>query len=70
MGFARENPVHSLTAGAIEAFVTYPTEFVKTRSQFGGKKQSPITIVRETLNTQDVTGLYSGCMRAWLLAML
>ncbi|KAJ7583926.1 mitochondrial tricarboxylate transporter [Mycena floridula] len=66
MGFARENPVHSLiaggTAGAIEAFVTYPTEFVKTRSQFGGKRQSPITIIRETLKTQGVTGLYSGCM--------
>ncbi|KAJ7583928.1 hypothetical protein C8J56DRAFT_952251 [Mycena floridula] len=63
MSFARENPVHFL-------FVAYPTEFVKTRSQFGGKKQSPITIVRETLNTQGVTGVYLGCMRAWLLAML
>jgi solute carrier family 25 citrate transporter 1 len=25
-------------AGAVEAFVTYPTEFVKTRSQFDGNK--------------------------------
>lgn len=37
----REKPVHSLlagaTAGAIEAFCTYPAEYVKTRSQFGGK---------------------------------
>ncbi|KAI0798173.1 mitochondrial tricarboxylate transporter [Abortiporus biennis] len=62
----KENPVHSLiagtTAGAVEAFITYPTEFVKTRSQFsGGKKESPITIIRDTLRTKGVTGLYSGC---------
>ncbi|KAA1475991.1 mitochondrial tricarboxylate transporter [Dentipellis sp. KUC8613] len=61
----KENPLHSLiagtTAGAVEAFVTYPTEFVKTRSQFGGKREGPITIIRETLRTQGVKGLYSGC---------
>lgn len=61
----KERPLHSLiagsTAGAIEAFVTYPAEFVKTRSQFGGKKQGPIALIRETLKTQGVTGLYSGC---------
>ncbi|KAF7316903.1 hypothetical protein HMN09_00424300 [Mycena chlorophos] len=63
--FKKEKPLHSViagsTAGAIEAFVTYPTEFVKTRSQFGGKKQSPLTIIRETFRTQGITGLYSGC---------
>ncbi|KAF4611733.1 hypothetical protein D9613_003644 [Agrocybe pediades] len=61
----KEKPLHSLfagaTAGAIEAFVTYPTEFVKTRSQFGGKKEGPITIIRETLRTKGIAGLYSGC---------
>ncbi|KAF9018641.1 mitochondrial tricarboxylate transporter [Hymenopellis radicata] len=65
MVFPKEKPVHSLiagaSAGAIEAFVTYPTEFVKTRSQFGGKKQGPITIIKETLQTRGITGLYSGC---------
>jgi len=63
---SKDKPFHSLfagaTAGAIEAFVTYPTEFVKTRSQFGGKKEGPIAIVRETLRTKGVSGLYSGCM--------
>ncbi|KAJ3507623.1 hypothetical protein NLJ89_g6198 [Agrocybe chaxingu] len=58
--------MHSLfagsTAGAVEAFITYPTEFVKTRSQFGGKKEGPIAIIRDTLQTKGVTGLYSGCM--------
>ncbi|KAF5352929.1 hypothetical protein D9758_007956 [Tetrapyrgos nigripes] len=49
------------TAGAVEAFTTYPAEFVKTRSQFGGKKTPPLTIVRETLAKHGVTGLYSGC---------
>ncbi|KIY66956.1 mitochondrial tricarboxylate transporter [Cylindrobasidium torrendii FP15055 ss-10] len=61
----KEKPLHSLTAGAIagaiEAFVTYPTEFVKTRSQFGGKRQSPIAIVKQTVVTQGFTGLYAGC---------
>ncbi|EIM80150.1 mitochondrial tricarboxylate transporter [Stereum hirsutum FP-91666 SS1] len=61
----KEKPLHSLfagaTAGAVEAFVTYPTEFVKTRTQFGGKRESPIAIVRETVKKHGVTGLYSGC---------
>ncbi|KAJ3746967.1 mitochondrial tricarboxylate transporter [Lentinula raphanica] len=65
MVFAKEKPLHSLiagtTAGAVEAFITYPTEFVKTRSQFQGKKLAPLEIVRETLKTKGVTGLYSGC---------
>ncbi|KAJ7178584.1 mitochondrial tricarboxylate transporter [Mycena crocata] len=63
--FQKEKPIHSIiagtTAGAIEAFVTYPTEFVKTRSQFGGKKEGPIAIIRDTLKTKGVIGLYSGC---------
>ncbi|PPQ65529.1 hypothetical protein CVT26_000486 [Gymnopilus dilepis] len=61
----KEKPVHSLiagsTAGAIEAFVTYPTEFVKTRSQFGGQKEGPIKIIKDTIRTKGITGLYSGC---------
>jgi solute carrier family 25 citrate transporter 1 len=61
----KEKPLHSLiagsTAGAIEAFVTYPAEFVKTRSQFSGTKQGAIALIRETLKTHGVTGLYSGC---------
>jgi len=65
MSGKKEQPLHSLfagtTAGAVEAFVTYPTEFVKTRSQFGGKREAPITIIRETLRTKGITGLYSGC---------
>ncbi|PAV15596.1 mitochondrial tricarboxylate transporter [Pyrrhoderma noxium] len=65
MASKREKPIHSLfagaTAGAVEAFITYPTEFVKTRSQFGGKKEKPLTIIRETVKSKGVTGLYSGC---------
>ncbi|PSR78949.1 hypothetical protein PHLCEN_2v7253 [Hermanssonia centrifuga] len=61
----KEKPLHSLiagtTAGAVEAFITYPTEYVKTRSQFGGQRESPISIVRSTLQTKGLTGLYSGC---------
>ncbi|KDQ52450.1 hypothetical protein JAAARDRAFT_484276 [Jaapia argillacea MUCL 33604] len=65
MNTKKEKPLHSLfagaTAGAIEAFVTYPTEFVKTRSQFEGKRESPIAIIKDTLKTKGVKGLYSGC---------
>ncbi|KAJ7127092.1 citrate transporter [Mycena epipterygia] len=63
--FKKEKPIHSIiagtTAGAIEAFVTYPTEFLKTRSQFGGKREGPIAILKDTLKTKGVVGLYSGC---------
>jgi len=65
MSSKKEKPFHALvagaTAGAVEPFVTYPMEFAKTRSQFGGKRESPFTIIRETLRTQGVRGLYAGC---------
>ncbi|KAA1083578.1 hypothetical protein PGTUg99_036346 [Puccinia graminis f. sp. tritici] len=64
------NPAASLIAGAfagsIEGFVTYPTEFVKTRSQFRsataiGKPPGPIEILKTTIARDGVKGLYSGC---------
>ncbi|KLO16582.1 mitochondrial tricarboxylate transporter [Schizopora paradoxa] len=65
MAGKKEKPLHSLTAGAIaggaEALITYPAEFAKTRSQFGGKRESPIAIIRETLRTKGAKGLYAGC---------
>ncbi|KAF8309898.1 mitochondrial tricarboxylate transporter [Clavulina sp. PMI_390] len=64
----KDKSTHSLlagaTAGAIEGFTTYPTEFVKTRSQFAPKgvaKQGPIEIISTTLKQKGITGLYSGC---------
>ncbi|TIB77574.1 hypothetical protein E3Q22_03010 [Wallemia mellicola] len=50
-------------SGAFEGFVTYPTEFVKTRSQFSaqGVKTSPIQIIKSTISEHGVKGLYSGC---------
>jgi len=66
----RPNPAASLIAGAlagsIEGFVTYPTEFVKTRSQFRsataiGKPPGPMEIVKTTLAKNGLAGLYSGC---------
>jgi len=65
MSSKKEKPLHSLvagaTAGAVEAFITYPMEFVKTRSQFGGKREPPLTIIRETLRSHGVRGMYAGC---------
>ncbi|KAF8335865.1 citrate transporter [Cantharellus anzutake] len=64
----KDKPLHSLiagtTAGAVEAFITYPTEFVKTRSQFapkGTSKEGPIAIIKTTIKQKGITGLYSGC---------
>ncbi|KAG8908927.1 hypothetical protein FRB99_000030 [Tulasnella sp. 403] len=60
-----EKPFHALvagaTAGAVEGFVTYPTEFVKTASQFSGNKLGPIGIIKTTLRDKGVRGLYAGC---------
>ncbi|CAO1629761.1 unnamed protein product [Sympodiomycopsis kandeliae] len=65
----QEKPLNSLVAGAVsgavEGFVTYPTEFVKTRAQFavasGSKPPGPIEIIRTTLSENGIRGLYSGC---------
>jgi len=65
-GSKKEKPLHSLAAGsiagAVEAFVNYPFDFIKTRAQFEGKREGPIAIVRDTIRTRGVAGLYSGCM--------
>ncbi|KAF9649147.1 mitochondrial carrier [Thelephora ganbajun] len=57
----KEKPLHSLIAGATAGRIELPTEFVKTRSQFGGKRESPLSIIRTTLKIKGITGLYSGC---------
>ncbi|KAI0090071.1 mitochondrial carrier domain-containing protein [Irpex rosettiformis] len=61
----KENPLYSLiagtAAGAVEAFITYPTEFVKTRSQFGGRREPPLDTIRPTVKTKGIAGLNSGC---------
>jgi solute carrier family 25 citrate transporter 1 len=65
----KEKPLNSLVAGAfagaVEGFVTYPTEFVKTQAQFsvaqGAKPLGPIQILKNTLASNGVRGLYAGC---------
>ncbi|KAG7529571.1 hypothetical protein FFLO_05543 [Filobasidium floriforme] len=63
-----EKPLASLlagtTAGAIEGFVTYPTEYAKTQLQFAAGKgisKGPISILRETIASKGITGIYAGC---------
>ncbi|KAI5454934.1 hypothetical protein NCC49_002210 [Naganishia albida] len=65
-GKQKEKPIASLlagaTAGAIEGFVTYPTEYAKTQLQFGAKNpMGPIGIVRDTIANKGIRGLYAGC---------
>ena len=65
--------IESLTAGAIagaiEATITYPTEFVKTQLQLQTKNSTqltlpiykgPIDCAIQTIKTKGVTGLYKG----------
>lgn len=54
-------------AGAIEASVTYPTEFVKTSLQIQSKSlhssliySGPLDCVKKTIKTKGVSGLYKG----------
>lgn len=48
-------------AGAIEACVSYPTEFVKTKLQlFDMGKAGPIQVAKETVAKDGVLGLYRG----------
>ncbi|KAJ1326021.1 solute carrier family 25 (mitochondrial citrate transporter) member 1 [Microdochium nivale] len=53
------------TAGAIEAFVTYPFEFAKTRGQLintgAAKVTNPFSIITTVARTQGVGAIYTGC---------
>ena len=49
------------STGAIECFITYPTEYVKTNLQLGGGKYSGmIDCARQTVRQHGVLGLYKG----------
>ncbi|KAJ1659195.1 hypothetical protein IWQ61_001696 [Dispira simplex] len=71
----KDKPVHSLVAGAVagavEATLTYPTEYIKTQMQLQGAKGSstagikltfsgPVDCLVQTVRTQGVTALYRG----------
>ncbi|KAF9962138.1 hypothetical protein BGZ72_010037 [Mortierella alpina] len=71
----KEPPMYTLTAGAVagavEAIVTYPTEYVKTQLQLqdggvcsarngGVKFKGPIDVLVTTVRTQGITAIYRG----------
>ncbi|KAG9326200.1 hypothetical protein KVV02_001084 [Mortierella alpina] len=71
----KEPPLYTLTAGAVagavEAIVTYPTEYVKTQLQLqdggvcsarngGVKFKGPIDVLVTTVRTQGITAVYRG----------
>jgi solute carrier family 25 (mitochondrial citrate transporter), member 1 len=49
-----------MIAGGIEGFVTYPTEYVKTQLQVSANFKSPWDVVKRTINTKGIRGLYKG----------
>ncbi|WVR08893.1 hypothetical protein IAU60_005952 [Kwoniella sp. DSM 27419] len=57
-----------VVAGAVEGAVTYPTEYIKTRAQFGrggpagtsGAQPSMWNMAKETVRSRGVQGLYKG----------
>lgn len=57
--------VAGASAGAVESFLTYPTEYVKTISQLGGRKAvgkvTPLSIIKETIRDRGLRGFYQGC---------
>ena len=51
-------------AGGIEAAVTYPFEFAKTRAQLKGHVQAslnPFAVIGQVARNDGVSALYSGC---------
>ncbi|KAL1925669.1 uncharacterized protein VTP21DRAFT_552 [Calcarisporiella thermophila] len=67
----QDNPLHSLiaggVAGAVEATITYPTEYVKTQLQLQeankgapAKYKGPIDCLRTTVRTQGISAVYRG----------
>ncbi|WWC93847.1 hypothetical protein V866_000683 [Kwoniella sp. B9012] len=54
------------SAGMVESFVTYPTEYVKTMSQLGSgsgvkSKVTPTAVIKDTFAQRGITGFYRGC---------
>jgi solute carrier family 25 citrate transporter 1 len=51
------------TAGGIEATVTYPFEYAKTRVQLRGEKapKNPFRVVSFVVRKEGVKALYMGC---------
>ncbi|KAF9114900.1 hypothetical protein BGX27_009447 [Mortierella sp. AM989] len=71
----KEPPMYTLTAGAVagavEAIITYPTEFAKTQLQLQDgaaasarngsvKFKGPVDVIATTIRTQGITGVYKG----------
>jgi len=60
------NPLKAIVAGGItggiEISITYPTEYVKTIMQLYEKdgKKGPLQVVKDTVKTNGVSGLYRG----------
>ncbi|SCU97679.1 LAMI_0F10946g1_1 [Lachancea mirantina] len=63
------DPLHSFLAGslagAVEASITYPFEFAKTRLQLVDKaakvSRNPLTLIYTTAKTQGIGSIYVGC---------
>ncbi|KAI0151051.1 mitochondrial carrier domain-containing protein [Pestalotiopsis sp. NC0098] len=65
---AQLSPLISLVsggvAGAVEASITYPFEFAKTRAQLGGtlnKTSNPLKAISEIVRQSGITSIYTGC---------
>jgi solute carrier family 25 citrate transporter 1 len=64
-GGGKRHPLKAVVAGglagAMEAVISYPTEYIKTQLQlFPGKGLSPVQCARETVAANGLLGLYRG----------
>lgn len=61
----RKSFIAGALAGAIEASITYPFEFAKTRLQLIDKtskaSRNPLVLIYNTAKTQGVSSIYVGC---------
>lgn len=51
------------TAGAVEAFATYPFEFAKTRGQLVANKKgaNPFSVITTVARQEGIRSVYTGC---------
>eukprot|EP00835_Amoeboradix_gromovi_P005392 NODE_502_length_7546_cov_0.138982.p3 type:complete len:273 gc:universal NODE_502_length_7546_cov_0.138982:6404-7222(+) len=50
--------VAGCASGGIEAFITYPTEFIKTQTQL--KKESPVIVIQRFSREKGIASIYKG----------
>lgn len=64
----KKKQIHPLTslfagsvAGGVEATITYPFEYAKTRAQLRSAQGNAFQLLRSTVSSEGILGIYTGC---------